>query len=122
MTQPFRPAGLETREIEIAGLTVRLSSYEVGRRFSCRVDNIDPGGNIARATGATREEAEKAAIESATLAIDLRSMRSRLAESTGALRTRETSMAPLVGRRPGAVRDHTKSTQPRGAGVVSGEE
>ncbi len=54
------------RKIEIAGWPVNLTSYRIGEVCHCKADNVSPGAAIARATGATREEAENAAIAKAT--------------------------------------------------------
>ncbi len=78
--------GFETRVEKIGRVEVRVTSYAVGTRFSCRVDNIDPGGNIARASGATREEAEREAIDSARLALELRSATATLRVVSNALK------------------------------------
>lgn len=51
----------ETRR-DLGGQSVRIASYRIGERFFCHVDNVDPGATIARTHGATREEAEAAAI------------------------------------------------------------
>ena len=69
----FKPQGYREREERIDAVLVRITSYEVGRRFSCRIDNLDPGGNIARGMGDTREAAEAQAIESARLTLAMRS-------------------------------------------------
>lgn len=44
---------------------VRFTSYRLGDRYHCQVDNVEPGAVIARAEGATREDAERAAREQA---------------------------------------------------------
>jgi hypothetical protein len=54
------------RTLEIAGWPVHLTSYKIGDVFLCHADNISPGANLARTTGATREEAEEKAIARAT--------------------------------------------------------
>jgi hypothetical protein len=56
----------QERTLELAGWPVHLTSYRMGETFHCTADNVSPGANIARSTGATREEAEKKAIERAT--------------------------------------------------------
>lgn len=66
-------AGFRESVETLDGVEVRVTSYEVGRRFSCRVDNRDQSGNIARGMGDTREAAEAAAREQAHLALQLRS-------------------------------------------------
>ncbi len=66
----------------LSGVLVRVCSYPVGTSFSCRVDNADPGANIARGRGGTRAEAERNAIESAALALELRSATQALRDAT----------------------------------------
>ena len=51
--------------LELAGWKAWITSYRVGARFHCIVDNVSPGAWIARAAAATREEAENEAIEQA---------------------------------------------------------
>jgi hypothetical protein len=53
------------RRIEIAGWDVNLRSYQIGEIYYCKADNVSPGANIARSTGATRDEAEEKAIAKA---------------------------------------------------------
>ena len=55
----------QQRRDRLAGWAVGVVSYRLGHRFVCEVDNVDPGARIARAEGATREEAEQAALEAA---------------------------------------------------------
>ena len=54
-----------TRNAELDGWAIVIESYSVGDRFYCTIDNVDPGARFARAEGATREEAERLAIEKA---------------------------------------------------------
>ncbi len=53
------------RTLEVAGWPVRLTSYKLGDMFHCTADNVSPGANVARATGATQEEAEQKALAKA---------------------------------------------------------
>jgi len=53
------------RKVEVSGWPVNLTSYRVGDVFHCKADNVSPGAALARTTGATREEAEKKALERA---------------------------------------------------------
>jgi hypothetical protein len=55
-----------TRVLELEGWKVRLTSYKLGDEYHCTADNVEPGAWLARTKGATREEAEQAAIERAT--------------------------------------------------------
>ena len=54
-----------SRRAELAGWPVQITSYRLGGVFRCTVANLDPGATIARAEGATREEAERVASEKA---------------------------------------------------------
>jgi hypothetical protein len=51
------------RRIELDGWDVNLATYKIGETYYCHASNVSPGANIARAHGATREEAEQRAIE-----------------------------------------------------------
>jgi hypothetical protein len=55
----------QERKVDIGGWPVNLTSYRLGEVFHCKADNVSPGAALARTTGATREEAEKKAIERA---------------------------------------------------------
>jgi hypothetical protein len=55
----------QERKVEIRGWPVNLTSYRLGEVYHSKADNVSPGAALARATGATREEAEKKAIERA---------------------------------------------------------
>jgi hypothetical protein len=61
----MRAEEYSTRTLELEGWKVRLSSYKIGSVYHCIADNVDPGAWIARAQGATREEAESLASERA---------------------------------------------------------
>ena len=50
------------RKLEVEGWPVNLTSYRIGDVYHCHADNVSPGANIARTTGATREEAENKAL------------------------------------------------------------
>lgn len=54
-----------TRTLALEGCPLRLTSYRVGKTYYCTADNVDPGAWIARAEGATREEAETRALDGA---------------------------------------------------------
>jgi hypothetical protein len=53
------------RKVEVAGWQVNLSSYKLGNEWHCKADNVSPGAALARTKGATREEAEDAALRRA---------------------------------------------------------
>ncbi|HLU25252.1 MAG TPA: hypothetical protein VKZ58_06055 [Longimicrobiales bacterium] len=54
-----------TRDLEIHGWTVRVTSYATGGRYHASVESVDVGARFARADGATREEAESIALDKA---------------------------------------------------------
>lgn len=54
------------RLLEVAGWPLRLISYRLGEMFYCTADNVSPGALIARAAGASREEAEAKALGKAS--------------------------------------------------------
>lgn len=56
----------QERRLEVAGWPVNVSSYRLGEVWHSKADNVSPGAGLCRTTGATREEAEKKAIERAT--------------------------------------------------------
>jgi hypothetical protein len=55
----------QERKVEVLGWPVNLTSYRLGEVFHCKADNVSPGAALARTTGATRQEAEKKALERA---------------------------------------------------------
>ena len=54
---------VETKEL--SGVPVRVTSYRIGDRFHCHVENTDPGATIARAEGPTKEQAVEIALSKA---------------------------------------------------------
>ena len=54
------------RSIDLAGWPVNVETYRLDAVYHCSISNVDPGARIARADGASREEAEQRAIEKAT--------------------------------------------------------
>lgn len=54
----------ERRET-IDGWPVHIVTYRVNETYYCTIDNVDPGARFARADGATREDAERVALEKA---------------------------------------------------------
>jgi hypothetical protein len=55
----------QERRVEVAGWPVNVTSYRLGEVFHAKADNVSPGASLARTTGATREEAEKKALDRA---------------------------------------------------------
>ena len=54
------------RVVDVSGWQCRLTSYKLGDVYHCHADNVSPGARLARTTGATKEEAETAALARAT--------------------------------------------------------
>lgn len=61
----MRAEEYRTFQERLEGWPVRFTSYRLGDRYHCQVDNVEPGAVIARAEGTTRDEAEQAAREQA---------------------------------------------------------
>ena len=61
----MKPEEYATRIIESGEWKVRLHSYRLGTAYFCTADNLDPGAWLARAQGASREEAEERASQRA---------------------------------------------------------
>jgi hypothetical protein len=51
---------------EISGLTVNITSYKIGNKYYCHIDNIDPGATIVRLDGESKDEVIQTALERAT--------------------------------------------------------
>ena len=62
----MRPEDYSRRQQELAGWPVTIETYKLGEVYHCTIANVDPGARFARADGASREEAERLAIEKAT--------------------------------------------------------
>ena len=54
------------RTVDVAGWQCRLTTYRLGDVYHCTADNVSPGARVARATGATKDEAEAGALKRAT--------------------------------------------------------
>lgn len=65
MSREMRPTDYTEKRMELAGWSVRLTTYKLGDTHFCKADNVEPGACIARAEGASKEEAEQAAIRKA---------------------------------------------------------
>ena len=53
------------RQETLLGWPIRIQSYRLNNTFFCSVYNVDPGGRLTSAEGATRDEAESSALEKA---------------------------------------------------------
>ena len=54
------------RTVDVGGWQCRLTTYRLGGVYHCKADNVSPGARLARATGATKDEAEANALKRAT--------------------------------------------------------
>jgi hypothetical protein len=54
------------RQVELDGWPIAIETYKAGDVYHCTVSSIDPGARFARADGATKDEAERRALEKAT--------------------------------------------------------
>jgi hypothetical protein len=53
------------RLMVLNGWQVNISSYRADDVWHAKADNVSPGANLARGTGATREEAETSVLKRA---------------------------------------------------------
>lgn len=65
MSTSLRAENYVRRYETVEGWQVGITSYQLGDVFYCTIDNVSPGANVARAQGATREQAEAAAMSKA---------------------------------------------------------
>ena len=61
----MRAQGYVKRRQPLGDWQIEIETYQVGDVFYCTINNVDPGARFARAEGATREEAERKALEKA---------------------------------------------------------
>lgn len=61
----MRAEDYTTRTAEVDGWSLLVETYKVGERFYCNISSADPGARFARSEGATKEEAERIALEKA---------------------------------------------------------
>lgn len=83
---------LEKRLLVLEGVEVSVSSYRIGDRYSCTVDNIDPGAVIGRGSGPDRNTAEDAAIEQASMKLCLSKAGQSLSRSMENLRAAQRNL------------------------------
>jgi hypothetical protein len=61
----MRAENFTERKLELSGWPVHITSYQLGQEWHAKADNVSPGAALARATGASRQEAESRVIERA---------------------------------------------------------
>lgn len=52
----LRTEDFDSRDLELNGVKLKLTSYKIGERYHCHVSNVDPGATIARVEGRNRQE------------------------------------------------------------------
>lgn len=62
----MKPEDYSRRQQELVGWPVTIETYKLGDVYHCTIANVDPGARVARADGATKEEAERRAVEKAS--------------------------------------------------------
>ncbi len=82
---PTHAENMLRRIVDLDGLKVGVTTYEIGTRFSCRIDNIDPGSVIGRGVGLTRETAEESAFKDVRARLQLSNALSNLKKATETL-------------------------------------
>ena len=50
---------------EVEGKMINITTYKIGERYFCHIDNVSPGATIARTEGASLEEARDLALQKA---------------------------------------------------------
>ncbi|MCI0354369.1 MAG: hypothetical protein L0099_04910 [Acidobacteria bacterium] len=61
----MKPEDYSERKLELSGWPVHVVTYRLGKLYYCKVDNVSPGAQVARASAATREDAEQQALAKA---------------------------------------------------------
>ena len=56
---------------EVEGWMINITTYKIGERYYCHIDNVSPGATIARTQGDSREEARELALQKATRRLQL---------------------------------------------------
>ena len=61
MADELKPEGYKRRTDRLDGWPIGVTTYRLGDKFICMIDNVDPGATIARIEAATAEDAEREA-------------------------------------------------------------
>ena len=61
----MKAENFQERRDTVDGWPVNIVTYRIGDHWYCTIDNVDPGARFARAEAATREDAERTAVEKA---------------------------------------------------------
>lgn len=60
-----KPEDYSERKTELAGWPVRIVTYRLGTVYRTTIDNTDPGAWVVKSEGATKQEAERKALQEA---------------------------------------------------------
>jgi hypothetical protein len=60
-----KPEDYSRRQQELAGWPISIETYKLGDVYHCTISSVDPGARFARADGASKEEAERRALDTA---------------------------------------------------------
>ena len=61
----MKPEDYSRRQRRWPDWPISIETYKLGDVYHCTISNVDPGARFARADGATKEEAERSALEKA---------------------------------------------------------
>jgi len=61
----MKPEEYAERQMELSGWPVHVVTYRLGKIYYCKVDNVSPGAQVARASAESRDEAEQKALAKA---------------------------------------------------------
>ena len=61
----MKPEDYSERKTQLAGWPITIVSYKLGTTYYVTVDNQNPGAWVAKAQGATKQEAEAKALKDA---------------------------------------------------------
>ncbi|MBI4483865.1 MAG: hypothetical protein HY652_13385 [Acidobacteria bacterium] len=61
----MKPENYSQRQEQVGPWKINIISYKLGDKYLCTVDNVQPGANLARGEGATKEEAERVTVSKA---------------------------------------------------------
>ncbi len=50
---------------ELSGLRVNVTSYKIGSKYYCHIDNVDPNATIVQLDGESKDEVIQTALEQA---------------------------------------------------------
>jgi len=62
-----KPEDYSERKTELAGWPVHIVTYRLGTVYRTTIDNTDPGAWVVKSEGATKQEAERKALQEAEL-------------------------------------------------------